>query len=825
KTHTGFLKITRDLTARKNLEEELNVNERLELRVKERTEELKASGERYRQTLDKMIEGVQIHDFNWNYIYVNDALVRHSTYSREELMGNTLMEKYPGIEQTPLFSTLERCMQQRKAEQLETEFKFPNGTTAFFELSIQPIPEGIFILSVDKTEQKKAKEKLLKVSRLYEFISNINKSIVYISDEKQLLDRACSIATETGKFKLAWIGQLDEDGILRIVSRSGDEAAAKNILRLSGLDVNDPALQHIPSVKVVKTGACSIHNNMPEDPVMLYVKEELARHEVHASIALPIVKFGKVTGIFGLFATVKDFFDTEEVKLLEEASGDISFALENFERSEEFKRTQELVFKNEKRFKALIENSKDMKTLTSPEGRFIYASPSVSKLFNYSEEEFIGKPASEFFHPDDIPDLIKNWTEILTTPGKSFQFQYRFAHKEGQWIWCEGTLTNMLHDPAINALVTNFRDITAKKTAEQQRHFDQTNLDALINNTDDLLWSIDRDFKLITCNKAFREVIKLVSGNTIEKGHSVLSVSLSEDQSSRFKLWYTRALSGEVFTETEYIQTPVESWSEISFYPIREANTVIGTACYSRNITERKRTEKEREKMVADITQRNKNAEQFAYIVSHNLRVPVANILGISSVLKTGLSEADRNKSQAYLFKAVEHLDEIVKDLNKVLQIRTEITENKERVCLSDLVSNISSSIHNLVQKEKAVFITDFSEINHVVTLKSYIQSIFYNLISNSIKYKSPGKPPVIDIRSKIDDGRVKITFTDNGIGIDLEQFGHQVFGLYKRFHASTEGKGLGLFMVKTQAEVLGGNISVQSKPDVGTEFTLELPV
>ncbi|MGZ3930568.1 MAG: sensor histidine kinase, partial [Bacteroidia bacterium] len=178
-----------------------------------------------------------------------------------------------------------------------------------------------------------------------------------------------------------------------------------------------------------------------------------------------------------------------------------------------------------------------------------------------------------------------------------------------------------------------------------------------------------------------------------------------------------------------------------------------------------------------------------------------------------------------YLFKAVEHLDEIVKDLNKVLQIRTEITENKERVCLSDLVSNISSSIHNLVQKEKAVFITDFSEINHVVTLKSYIQSIFYNLISNSIKYKSPGKPPVIDIRSKIDDGRVKITFTDNGIGIDLEQFGHQVFGLYKRFHASTEGKGLGLFMVKTQAEVLGGNISVQSKPDVGTEFTLELPV
>ena len=117
----------------------------------------------FRTTLDNMLEGIQIHDFDWKYVYVNDALVKYSTYSREELLGFTLMEKYPGIEQSHLFSVMERCMKERVTEHLETEFTFPNGTTAFFELSIQPVDQGIFILSINITERKRAEEKNLKL--------------------------------------------------------------------------------------------------------------------------------------------------------------------------------------------------------------------------------------------------------------------------------------------------------------------------------------------------------------------------------------------------------------------------------------------------------------------------------------------------------------------------------------------------------------------------------------------------------------------------------------------------------------------------------------
>ena len=117
---------------------------------------------------------------------------------------------------------------------------------------------------------------------------------------------------------------------------------------------------------------------------------------------------------------------------------------------------------------------------------------------------------------------------------------------------------------------------------------------------------------------------------------------------------------------------------------------------------------------------------------------------------------------------------------------------------------------------------TDFEEVDEINTIKSYIQSIFYNLITNSIKYRKPFGGSLIEIVSHIADGKLIITFKDNGSGVDLTKKGDQIFGLYKRFHANTEGKGMGLYMVKTQVETLGGTIAVESEVNVGTTFIIE---
>jgi len=121
--------------------------------------------EQLHQLLDNMLEGIQIHDFNWKYTYVNDSLLKYSHCSKkEDLLGYTLMEKYPGIEQTHLFGVLQQCMTKRIAEHLESEFAFSDGTKTDFELSIQPIPQGIFILSIDITKRKRAEAKIQKLN-------------------------------------------------------------------------------------------------------------------------------------------------------------------------------------------------------------------------------------------------------------------------------------------------------------------------------------------------------------------------------------------------------------------------------------------------------------------------------------------------------------------------------------------------------------------------------------------------------------------------------------------------------------------------------------
>ena len=130
-------------------------------------EKIAASEKQLSNTLNNMLEGIQVHDFNWRYLFVNDALIHFDGSGREELLGKRLMDRYPGIEQTDVFKAMDRVMRNRVPERLETEFEFPDGRKSSFQLSIQPVPEGIFVLSIDITERRKAQEEYRKSQESY----------------------------------------------------------------------------------------------------------------------------------------------------------------------------------------------------------------------------------------------------------------------------------------------------------------------------------------------------------------------------------------------------------------------------------------------------------------------------------------------------------------------------------------------------------------------------------------------------------------------------------------------------------------------------------
>ena len=161
-----------DITGRKQAEDTIRqLNLELEKRVDEKTKQVIEKEQQYRFLLQNMREGIQLIGFDWKYVFVNNSVVKQSKYSNEELLGHTMMEKYPGIEKTELFKVLQLCMEECSPQLIENEFTFPDGTKEWYELSIQPVPEGVFILSMDITERKKAEEKL---KRYAEELKNSN---------------------------------------------------------------------------------------------------------------------------------------------------------------------------------------------------------------------------------------------------------------------------------------------------------------------------------------------------------------------------------------------------------------------------------------------------------------------------------------------------------------------------------------------------------------------------------------------------------------------------------------------------------------------------
>jgi signal transduction histidine kinase len=222
-----------------------------------------------------------------------------------------------------------------------------------------------------------------------------------------------------------------------------------------------------------------------------------------------------------------------------------------------------------------------------------------------------------------------------------------------------------------------------------------------------------------------------------------------------------------------------------------------------------------------ELVKHNNELLQFSYTVSHNLRGPVARMLGLTRLLNTAEHIEDRSRLQEMILKSSEELDEILKDLSLIIDIRNDLYRVREKLFLEE---EWNKAVNLLGESVKSVYHlhVDFSASPYIYGVRPMIQSIFYNLFSNAIKYQSPSRKLRVQIVSTVlDDNRRMIEIADNGLGLDLKSQQHNLFKLYKRFHPHVSGKGLGLYLVKSQVEAMNGTISVESEPDKGARFKI----
>lgn len=230
--------------------------------------------------------------------------------------------------------------------------------------------------------------------------------------------------------------------------------------------------------------------------------------------------------------------------------------------------------------------------------------------------------------------------------------------------------------------------------------------------------------------------------------------------------------------------------------------------------------ESEVNKRTQELVEYNHQLEQFAFISAHNLRAPVARILGLGHLLDISTS-TDDERDQIYprLVHATKELDGVVKDLNTILYLKK---NSDSAITVIDLKLEVMMIVENLeaeIKLTQAIVTTDFTGVSSIRSVKPYLDSIIYNLISNAIKYRHPDRTPVVHIKAEKNEKEICLMFSDNGLGIDVNLFQDKLFTLYSRFHSHVEGKGMGLYLVKTQITAMGGRIEVESKVDTGTVF------
>ena len=452
----------------------------------------------------------------------------------------------------------------------------------------------------------------------------------------------------------------------------------------------------------------------------------------------------------------------------------------------------------------------------------------IQGIFGYKKED-VGSTSKWWFdriHPEDSLKMSVKLYSFLEQKTEKWQDEYRFQCADGsyKYVFDRGFLVKDARGKPIR-MIGAIQDVTKQKEEEQRLRL----LETVITQTKDAVMITDIDTSksaipnIIFVNSAFTDMTGYPAEEVIGKSPEMFFGKKS-DILEFDKLKIAIQQYKECFIETiSYKKSDEEFWVNFSMIPVTDKEGEHSHwISIQRDVTEEKEKEKEREQLIRELTQNNKDLKQFSYITSHNLRAPLSNLTGLLNLIEDISIEDPELKEIINGFSKSTHLlNETINDLVKVIIIKDNPSIQREKVLIKDVFENVFNQLSFLISVNKPILKIDLEDVTILDINKSYLESIFLNLLTNAIKYRDPSRQLRVTISTKVVDDDLIITFKDNGIGIDLEKNRDKIFGLYQRFHNYPDSKGLGLYLVKSQVESMGGTISVVSTVGKGTTFTI----
>ncbi|MBC7920418.1 MAG: PAS domain-containing protein [Ferruginibacter sp.] len=488
--------------------------------------------------------------------------------------------------------------------------------------------------------------------------------------------------------------------------------------------------------------------------------------------------------------------------------------------------------------------------ITDSSGLLEWANDAFYAMTGYGPEEAMGRKPGRLMqgiHSD--PVIIQRMSDSLRA-GRDFEEEIINYRRDGVPFWGLLSVSPVKDGQGqVERWIGWLMDITQKKNQEEQltaareevlamaeavsAGMEQAlkkaegNLYALIEHTTESVWSVNREYQLLTANRVFKETCDQLYGVKLQLGAHFLEQlgqALTDRHLRNYHRWYDRAFAGEIFSVTETVAGGGQSRHfEHSFYPIKAENSEVeGVSVFSKDITHVKNIEHELRQREKALTQINRELDTLIYRSSHDFKGPVASIKGLLNLIRLENGSGVDNFYLQRIEECNQKLEAIIENLFQATYINEE-PPKKDQIDFDQLVLELFKSLISTHADAKI----SLRYSNHLkLPLHSdyyRVSTILRNVLDNSVKYSKNAPDSYVAVRIDQTEDQVRIVVADNGSGIEEHLVG-AVFDMFNRSNAKSSGTGLGLYVVKKAVEKLNGTIQLSSRLNDGVQIRILLP-
>ncbi|WP_299325743.1 PAS domain-containing protein [uncultured Maribacter sp.] len=450
----------------------------------------------------------------------------------------------------------------------------------------------------------------------------------------------------------------------------------------------------------------------------------------------------------------------------------------------------------------------------------LHWTPIVNKIYGLPSEYQPTLENSINFYLKESQEIIKKLVTEAIDSGKPWNEKLRLRKSDGEVIWVNTIGRPKFKESKCTRIIGTIQNID-ESTLQKKNALNQSPTEyplfekvpfglAIINFTTGKLLDVNEQFiKLTSFEKEHflgHNFKNFVNSHIKSKGAELKNQLKEHGSFKPVKFTYTNQKKHNI--NIKMTGTLVEGNSGVT-----------SVLCTFENITSQTKLERNLKSTIASSREKNEQLLNFAHMVSHNLKTHATNFSLLLNFLNDETGKIQRNKYMNMLFSASDNLSETIKGLREIVAVKSSINEEKKLLSLNESLFVVEQNVTGLLKETYGKIINEIPETTQVKALPAYLNSILTNCITNSIKYRSHDKKPIIILSIEENKNYTVLSIEDNGLGIDLEKYGNQLFGLYKTFHRNKDSRGIGLYITKNQMEAMNGKITVESMPNEGTTF------